>query len=274
MLHSGSRNVGKTTAEHYNELAMQQMRKEGGEAARRATKDGLNWLRVDSREGQAYLTDMQWCQDYAMANRGRMMEVFAGAVEAVTGRGAALERSINIHHNFCACEASRVPWAGLTRGGRRQRCTYTDPRSGETVTKDLWVTRKGATSAKPGELGLIPGSMGVGSYVVRGRGSPLSWSSCSHGAGRRMSRVKAKEAVSQADFEAAMAGIVADTDPALRDEAPQAYKDLSQVMANQSSLVEVVHRLEPLLNVKGFGAPFWATKKKKKTPQKGLGGPI
>lgn len=147
-----------------------------------------------------------------------------------------MEHSVNIHHNFCQCE----------------KCSYTDPITNEKVERKLWVTRKGATSAQKGQFGIIPGSMGTGSYIVKGKGEPMSWKSCSHGAGRTMSRTKAFKAVSQTDFERQMSGIVCDTHPKVKDEAPQAYKDLKAVMKNQEDLVEVVHRLKPLVNVKGF----------------------
>lgn len=157
-------------------------------------------------------------------------------VSQVTKVEVDTSKSINIHHNYCQCET----------------CKVKDERTGQEVFRDLWITRKGATSAREGQLGIIPGSMGVGSYIVRGKGNPLSWQSCSHGAGRRFSRAKAKSSISQNDFVNSMSGIVCDTDPKLRDEAPQAYKDLNEVMSNQASLVDIVHKLRPLINVKGF----------------------
>ena len=237
MLHSGSRWVGNHTANHYNELAMLQMRADGRPAAA-GGRGGLNSLRIASEEGAQYLQDMLWCQAYALANRRAMLRLMMDVVQRVFGRQAEQDRLINTHHNFCSCE----------------RCTFTDPATGAEVTESLWITRKGATAAAPGQLGLIPGSMGTGSFVVEGKGEPRSWSSCSHGAGRRLSRTKAFELVAQADFERSLDGIVCDRDAALRDEAPQAYKDLETVMSNQESLVAVRHRLTPLINVKGFGA--------------------
>lgn len=127
-----------------------------------------------------------------------------------------------------------------------------DPVTGERVEKDLWVTRKGATSAQAGQLGAIPGSMATGSYITRGKGNTDAWSSSSHGAGRRMSRTKALKQIQQRDFEHAMEGVVWDAHPSLRDEAPQAYKDLNTVMQNQASMVEIVHHLTPIVNVKGL----------------------
>eukprot|EP00884_Botryococcus_braunii_P001854 jgi/Botrbrau1/1166/Bobra.0162s0054.1 len=232
MLHSGSRNIGNTTAQHHDQVAREQMRKRGITAT-----GGLNYLELESQEGQAYLQDMEWCQQYAAENRRYMRDIMTEIVWDVARAEPDLGRSVNIHHNYCTC----------------QSCSYTDPLTGEEVrNRRLWVTRKGATSAQEGQLGIIPGSMGTGSFIVRGRGEPQSWASCSHGAGRAMSRTQAKALIPQADFEAAMKGIVADTNSRVRDEAPQAYKDLSLVMANQTDLVDIVHRLTPLVNVKGY----------------------
>lgn len=237
LLHSGSRNIGNITAEHYDRLAMEELKKKGVTGARR---EGINYLEIDSPSGQSYLGDMQWCQEYAFQNRKAMLDVMVDVVNEVTGALPDLEHTVNIHHNYCSCE----------------RCKYKDPQTGEEVERDLWVTRKGATSARQGQMGIIPGSMGVGSFIVRGKGESKSWQSCSHGAGRKMSRTKAVQAISQDEFEAAMTGVVCDTDPRVRDEAPQAYKDLTLVMKNQEELVEVVHRLRPLINVKGFGKSY------------------
>ena len=152
-----------------------------------------------------------------------MLEIMYG----VTGKHADLDRAVNIHHNYCQCE--------ICLDGRM-----------------LWITRKGATSAKAGEYGIIPGSMGTGSYITRGKGNPTSWQSSSHGAGRRLSRTAAHGTIGQADFERSMRGIVCDVHPGLRDEAPQAYKDLDQIMQQQESLTEIVYKLQPMINVKGF----------------------
>lgn len=227
MLHSGSRNVGNQTAMHHDKVAAQ---------TGFPDPQGLNYMRIDSQEGQDYLKDMEWNQKYAFHNRRLMMELLIDCIEEVAHKTPDMNKIINRHHNYCSC----------------QRCKYTDPASGLQVERDLWVTRKGATSAMKGEFGIIPGSMGVGSFIVKGRGNPMSWSSCSHGAGRRMSRTKAFSQISQEDFEASMAGIVCDMNEHLRDEAPTAYKDLTRVMANQEDLVDVAHRLLPLINVKGF----------------------
>ncbi len=232
MLHSGSRHIGKVTAEYYNDLAKAQMKAQGV----KAPNADLNHLLIDSSEGRNYLADMTWCQKYAEANRHAMLETVAAVLAEITGQSPDWERAINIHHNYC----------------NREPFTYEDPATGATVTRDLWVTRKGATSARAGQLGVIPGSMGTGSFIVRGLGNPMSWHSCSHGAGRLRSRTASFSVISQEEFERSMAGIVCETVPELREEAPQAYKEITTVMRHQRDLVEPVHRLLPLLNVKGY----------------------
>lgn len=224
MLHSGSRNIGNRVATHYNKVAKLDLQKKGVDTQ---ALNGINYMPIDSQAGQDYLTDMEWCQRYAFQNRKAMQKTMLDILEDVSGKPANMEESVNIHHNYCACEDCG--------NGRK-----------------LWVTRKGATSAKLGEMGIIPGSMGTGSYITRGKGNLMSWSSSSHGAGRRMSRRQAKETIPQEDFEDVMQGVVCDTHPSVKDEAPQAYKDLSVVMKNQESLTDVVCRLLPIVNVKGF----------------------
>ena len=224
MLHSGSRNIGNRVATRYDQVAKSLLLSQGVDTQ---PLRGIHYMPIDSQEGQNYLRDMEWCQRYAFHNRQAMQNIIETIVERVTGKQANVAKGTNIHHNYCACEDCG--------DGRR-----------------LWITRKGATSAKAGEYGIIPGSMGTGSYITRGRGNLLSWNSSSHGAGRRMSRTKAKAEIAQSDFENVMKGIVCDTTPAVKDEAPQAYKDLNVVMKNQESLTDVVHHLLPLINVKGF----------------------
>ena len=236
MLHSGSRGLGNRCATHYDKVARALLEKQGADTE---ALNGLNYMLIESEEGQNYLKDMEFCQRYAFENRAAMKKTMLDVVQEVTGRQALMDEAINIHHNYCTCESCG--------------------------DKKLWVTRKGATSAKNGEMGIIPGSMGTGSYITRGRGNPLSWSSSSHGAGRRMSRKQANEKISQEDFEASMKGVVCDTDPQVRDEAPQAYKDLNVVMENQRSLTDIVHRLLPLVNVKGIEKPrAWQISKEDK----------
>lgn len=231
MLHSGSRNIGNVTAQHYDEVAAKQC---GGK------KEALAYLEIASKPGQEYLTDMQFCQAYAAENRRFMMQAFDKVMKKETGKAALWDKMVNIHHNYCECE----------------QCRYYDEAKQEWREEELWVTRKGATSAKRGQLGIIPGSMGTGSYIVRGKGEPGSWQSCSHGAGRSMSRAKAFRNIDSKDFVSHMKerGIVWDSRYAnkVKDEAPMAYKDLNEVMQNQESLVEIVHHLQPMINMKGW----------------------
>ena len=231
LLHSGSRNIGNRVATHYHNIAKQWMldnnHPQDPTTQQKLLRQGIHYMPIESKQGQEYLTDMEWCQQYAFQNRRIMKEIMLDIVRQETGKQPMHNHAINIHHNYCTCEDC-----------------------GEYGK--LWVTRKGATSAKDGEFGIIPGSMGTGSYITRGKGNLDSWNSSSHGAGRKMSRTKAHADITQDGFEQAMKGILCDTHPAVKDEAPQAYKDLTQVMANQAALTEIVHHLLPLLNVKGF----------------------
>jgi tRNA-splicing ligase RtcB len=243
MLHSGSRNLGKLTAERYNALAKTAMENQQILPRNR----DLNYLELNTEEGQDYLLDMNWCQKFALANRQSMLERIAALVAEQTGAEAQWDGMVNIHHNFCSQEVCRYQTS-----------------AGGWVEKTFWITRKGATSARQWEKGLIPGSMAVGSWLVEGLGNWESWYSCSHGAGRTKSRTASFAEISQESFESAMTGIVAETVPELRDEAPQAYKNLDTVMRCQSDLVRPVLRLNPLINVKGWdkaGGNPWAVDK-------------
>jgi tRNA-splicing ligase RtcB (3'-phosphate/5'-hydroxy nucleic acid ligase) len=224
MLHSGSRNIGKEIAEVYIHKA----------------KDLMKWYTIDladpdlayliegSREFQDYWRDLQWAQSYAMKNREIMMAHVMKAIEKTLGHGnAPLARhmEVNCHHNY----ADREHHFG----------------------SDVIVTRKGAVRAKVGDMGIIPGSMGTRSYIVRGLGHPDSFCSCSHGAGRRMSRGAAKRMFTQKDFAAQTAGVECRKDSSVLDEIPGAYKDIDQVMENQKDLVEIVATLKQVMCVKG-----------------------
>lgn len=225
MLHSGSRGIGNTLATGHIARA-KKLAKHAGTCL---DDPDLAWFTQGSAEFEAYLADALWSQDYARANRDRMMDVTLhelGRLFAAAGPLRELRR-VNCHHNFCAQE---------TFGGR-----------------DLWITRKGAIRARAGELGIVPGSMGAKSYIVRGLGNPASWMSCSHGAGRRMSRNEAKRRFQVADLARQMEGRtwLADRAGALIDEIPSAYKDIDQVMADQADLVEIVHTLRQVVNYKG-----------------------
>src|SRR5262245_1062889 len=222
VLHSGSRGIG-------NELAMQHIAK-----ARRLAKDldvrledpDLAYFVEGTPEFEAYIGDMLWSQEYARANRGQMMDNAMREVLAFVGHGRETRR-INCHHNFT------------------QRETHNDV--------ETWITRKGAIKADVTDLGVIPGSMGTRSYIVRGKGNEASWMSCSHGAGRRHSRTKAKKLYTKADLAEQMKGKVwlSKRADALVDEIPSAYKDIDQVMADQSDLVDVLHVMHQVLNYKG-----------------------
>lgn len=228
MLHSGSRGAGNMIAQHHIALAEALNERLQIQSAR-----DLWVLPLDTEEGQNYLKDMLWAQDYAMENRQRMRwtftEIFANLVKKRLKIDFSFDPAacINIHHNYAS-----------------QETAY-----GQTV----WVHRKGATFAGQGVLGIIPGSMATGSYIVRGLGNPESFQSCSHGAGRVMSRGQAMRSITLEAFAHKMKGIVAETSREYLDEAPQAYKDLDTVIHNQADLVEPVRRLWPILNVKGAG---------------------
>jgi tRNA-splicing ligase RtcB len=222
VLHSGSRGIG-------NQLAQMHIGKARGlakELQLRLEDPDLAYFVEGTPHFDAYITDMLWAQEYARANRDQMMDNAMREVFAFIGHGRETQR-INCHHNFTQREV---------HGGR-----------------ETWVTRKGAIKADIGDLGVIPGSMGTRSYIVAGKGNPLSWASCSHGAGRRHSRTKAKKLFTATDLAEAMAGKVwlADRAAALLDEIPAAYKDIDQVMADQTDLVEVRHTLHQVLNYKG-----------------------
>ncbi len=173
----------------------------------------------------AYRRDLTWAQEYASRNRAVMLALVMGAVRESFPQEVRFEQPISCHHNYVAEEHID----GL----------------------DLLVTRKGAIRAGLGDLGLIPGSMGTGSYVVRGLGSERSFYSASHGAGRRMSRNEAKRRYTVDDLVAQTAGVESRKDAGVIDEIPAAYKDIESVIAAQSDLVEVVARLKQLICVKG-----------------------
>jgi tRNA-splicing ligase RtcB len=176
-----------------------------------------------------YVEAVDWAQDYALLNRREMMRLVLQVLERVLSprinAWKVMGEAVNCHHNYVARERH----------------------FGENV----FVTRKGAISAREGELGIIPGSMGARSYIVRGLGNPESLCSCSHGAGRRMSRTAAKRRFSRDDLEAQTQGVECRKDGGVLDEIPGAYKDIDEVMANQSDLVEIVHTLKQVVCVKG-----------------------
>jgi tRNA-splicing ligase RtcB len=219
VLHSGSRGIGNQLAQ----MHIAKARRLAKQASLALEDPDLAWFVQGTTEFEAYVTDMLWAQDYAKANRNSMMDRAMAEVLRFIGTGKETRR-INCHHNF----------------------TQTEVHQG----RELWVTRKGAIRADIGDLGVIPGSMGTRSYIVEGKGNEASWTSCSHGAGRRHSRTKARKLFTNADLATAMAGKVwlADRAGALLDEIPAAYKDIDQVMADQADLVTVLHTLHQVLN--------------------------
>ncbi len=226
VLHSGSRGVG-------NVLAMQHIdrAKKLAKALGQYHEDpALASFLEGTEEFDHYIADMMWAQDYARANREQLMDRALRELLEFVGTGQEVRR-INCHHNFTQRETHVVD------GEPRQ----------------LWITRKGAIKADKSDFGVIPGSMGTRSYIVKGAGNPLSWMSCSHGAGRRMSRSAAKQKYNATDLQKQMEGKVwlSERANALIDEIPSAYKDIDQVMADQSDLVEVQHVLHQILNYKG-----------------------
>jgi tRNA-splicing ligase RtcB len=222
VLHSGSRGIGNQLAQAHIAKAKRLAK----EAMLTLEDPDLAWFVQGTPEFEAYVTDMLWAQEYAMANRSQMMDRAMTEVFAFLGFGAETQR-INAHHNFTQLEV---------HDGR-----------------ELWITRKGAIQADTGDLGVIPGSMGTRTYIVAGKGSAASWRSCSHGAGRRYSRTKARKLFTPADLAEQMQGKtwLAGRAAALVDEIPTAYKDIDQVMADQADLVEVLHTLHQVLNYKG-----------------------
>lgn len=185
------------------------------------------WHRV-RRFFDDYIEAVGWAQDYATENRKEMMKLIIKALQSKDAqfpRFTITKEAINCHHNYVSRE---------THFG-----------------SSVYVTRKGAISAYEGELGIIPGSMGAKSYIVRGRGNSESFCSCSHGAGRRLSRGRAVREFGLADLVAQTDGIECRKDKGVLDEIPQAYKDIDEVMANQTDLVEVVHTLKQVMCIKG-----------------------
>jgi tRNA-splicing ligase RtcB len=223
VLHSGSRGIGNQLATQHIARAKQNMR----ESLSSLEDPDLAYFTQGTPEFERYIADMLWSQEYAMANRSAMMDAATRVLFGFLRFGREVER-VNCHHNFAA----------------RER--HDD--------REVWITRKGAIRAERGDLGIIPGSMGARTFIVRGLGNPLSYNSCAHGAGRRMSRTQARKQVSVEQFREQMKGRTWLEGRArqLLDESPAAYKDIEQVMRDQADLVEVVHELKGLVNYKGL----------------------
>jgi len=222
MLHSGSRGVGNAIGNLFIELAQADMRQH---LANLPDKD-LAYFEEGSRHFADYVEAVEWAQDFARHNRELMMQAVVAATRKVLGKPfeASLE-AVNCHHNYVQRE--------------------------QHFGREVLVTRKGAVSAHKGELGIIPGSMGARSFIVRGLGNEESFCSCSHGAGRVMSRTKAKSRFTVEDQRRATAHVECRKDKDVIDEIPMAYKDIDAVMRAQRELVEVVHTLRQVVCVKG-----------------------
>ena len=221
MLHSGSRGIGNCIGQYFIAQARAAMQKRDALLPDR----DLAWFDEGTRLFDDYVEAVGWAQDYAFANRSEMLELVLETLRRHLPAFEATDEAINCHHNYVQQEKH----------------------FGERV----YVTRKGAISAREGELGIIPGSMGARSYIVRGKGNPESFHSCAHGAGRRMSRAEAKRRFSRADLETQTQGVECRKDKGVLDEIPGAYKDIDEVMANQTDLVEPLHTLKQIVCVKG-----------------------
>jgi len=222
MLHSGSRGVGNAIGTHFIELAQRDMQ---GHIANLPHRD-LAYFSEGSKHFDDYVFAVGWAQRFARENRAIMMKNTLAALAKVIVKSFKVDgEAVNCHHNYVQKE---------THFG-----------------ESLFVTRKGAVSAQQGELGIIPGSMGAKSFIVRGLGNAEAFCSCSHGAGRVMSRTKAKQLISVDDHIKATAHVECRKDAAVVDESPAAYKSIDQVMAAQADLVEIVHTLRQVVCVKG-----------------------
>jgi tRNA-splicing ligase RtcB len=220
-LHSGSRGVGNKMAQHFIKIAQQQCEKRFIALPDR----DLAYLVEGEPEFWGYMRHLRWAQHFALLNREEMMSRVEDAFFEWVGAEREITQTVNCHHNYTEQE--------------------------HHFGSDVWLSRKGAISAKADEWGLIPGSMGTRSYVVQGKGNPLSLNSAPHGAGREYSRSKARKAFTVEDLRAAMGDIeYRDTD-AFVDEIPAAYKDIDTVMADAADLVEVRYELSQIVNVKG-----------------------
>ena len=221
MLHSGSRGAGNCIGRYFIAQAREAMQKRDVHLPDR----DLAWFDEGTRRFDDYVEAVGWAQDYATANRREMMKLILHALWRELPSFETTNEAINCHHNYVERE--------------------------EHFGQSVYLTRKGAISAREGELGIIPGSMGARSYIVRGKGNPESFCSCAHGAGRRMSRAEAKRRFSRADLEAQTVGVECRKDKGVLDEIPGAYKDIDRVMADQGDLVEVEHTLKQVVCVKG-----------------------
>lgn len=221
MLHSGSRGIGNALASYFIELARQDMERWMIHLPDR----DLAYFPEGSEHFDDYVEAVTWAQEYAMQNRESMVDLVLKALGRHLPEFDVTSEVVNCHHNYVAIE--------------------------NHFGQNVWVTRKGAIRAREGDLGIIPGSMGARSYIVKGKGNPDSFTSCAHGAGRRMSRTAAEKQFTEADLVKQTEGVICRKDNGVVDEIPGAYKDIDTVMANQADLVDVMHRLKQVVCVKG-----------------------
>ena len=222
MLHSGSRGIGNRIGSYFIEQAKNDMRR----WFINLPDQDLAYIPQGSKLFSDYMKALNWAQRYARVNREVMMDAALEALRIIVPKPFECDcEAVNCHHNYVSTERH--------------------------FGADVLITRKGAVSAKRDELGIIPGSMGAKSFIVRGKGNRESFCSCSHGAGRAMSRAEAKRRFTIEDHIAAMGGVEARTDADVIDETPMAYKDIDAVMAAQADLVDIVHTLKQVVVVKG-----------------------
>jgi tRNA-splicing ligase RtcB len=221
MLHSGSRGIGNAIASYFIALARKDMERWMIQLPDR----DLAYFPKGSEHFADYVEAVHWAQDYAMQNRTSMLELVLSALQRHLPPFTVTTEAVNCHHNYVAQE--------------------------HHYGENVWVTRKGAIRAREGDLGIVPGSMGARSFIVRGLGNPESFCSSAHGAGRKMSRTAAEKQFTVADMVAQTQGVICRKDKDVIDEIPGAYKDIDQVMANQSDLTEILHTLKQVVCVKG-----------------------
>jgi tRNA-splicing ligase RtcB len=221
LLHSGSRGLGNVMGRYFIELAKRDMEEQISNLPHR----DLAYFPEGAKHFHDYVQAVSWAQNYARVNREILMQRVIAALHRKLPPFRLEERAVNCHHNYVEQE--------------------------EHYGEKVFVTRKGAVRAREGDLGIIPGSMGAKSFIVRGKGNAESFHSCSHGAGRSMSRTKAKELITLEEHRRATQSVECRKDQAVLDESPRAYKDIDAVMSAQSDLVEIVHTLKQVVCVKG-----------------------
>jgi len=221
MLHSGSRGIGNALASYFIELAKKDMER----WMIHLPDNDLAYFPEGTEHFEDYIKAVSWAQDFAEANRKAMLDLVLKVLRTHLPSFTVTTEAVNCHHNYVARE--------------------------NHFNENVWVTRKGAIRARDGDVGIIPGSMGARSYIVKGKGNTESFTSCSHGAGRKMSRTEAEKRFTAEDLVKQTDGVICRKDKGVVDEIPSAYKDIDVVMEHQSDLVDVLHRLKQVLCVKG-----------------------